>query len=140
MVGKNPTESSESLLVRSTDCSAWQATRGRCCTIRGRGWVTILRVRWLSGGEGSGCSVCLVRGGSGAGERGDAAASPSTSEPQQEVTASTGFPEQYQPLIDELAGKGAGLIPAQRCWSLPRRSASSRRAWRRTGTAAGPGG
>lgn len=38
------------------------------------------------------------------------------------------------------SGEGAGLIPAQRCSSPLRRSASSRTAWRRTGTAAGPGG
>lgn len=42
--------------------------------------------------------------------------------------------------VEDEEEEEAGLTPAQRCWSPPRQSASSRTAWRRTGRAAGPGG
>lgn len=81
---------------------------------------TLLQVRWLSG-EGSGRSVCLLSGGSRAGERGAAAGSRATREPQSPDRLSL-FHVQPLTSLEEVGGgavgrgwglfqpKGAGLL------------------------------
>lgn len=164
MEKKNPTNSTESLLVRSTHWpermgqsgrpqggAAGQWGRGVACSCKFARWaekaVVVFLFLWINVAGGVAYwKTCRCSSSTG-----------SCSKPEPRINR---FPTGSQYLIflplaapifdwwsrwrkeevEDEEEEEAGLTPAQRCWSPPRQSASSRTAWRRTGRAAGPGG